>query len=234
MPLRRADRLFELIQLLRGGRHRTARWLAGRLEVSERSIYRDIDSLIVSGLPIQGTRGKGFALTDRIFLPPLSLSEAEFDALRIGASFVSNIGDAELAQAAQELVIKLEEVLPEARRLRIPESVHTIYAKGLPSGNAVGILRAAIRSRTKVRLKYADALNETSERVIRPLQLEYWGKAWTCSAWCELRHDFRVFRIDRILAADSTNEPIIDEPGRSYQDFLAQMANVSSPEIEEG
>ncbi|MEO1656564.1 MAG: YafY family protein [Pseudomonadota bacterium] len=224
--MRRTDRLFELIQLFRGGRLLRGQDLAEHFSVSVRTIYRDIDTLLASGVPIEGERGVGYVLRTPIFLPPLTLSETELEALQIGVSLLSRTGDEQLRSAAKDLVKKVDAVLPDEKRGRNYVSGLGIYSP--ESNNTGGLLpqlRMAIREKRKLQLAY-ERLSDRAEsrRIVRPLHLEYWGYVWTLTAWCELRNDFRVFRVDHIRAAD-LGDDFKDEPGKTLTAYVVQAEN---------
>jgi len=222
--MRRADRLFRIIQLLRGrGRARTARWLAEQLEVSERTVYRDVRDLIASGTPIEGEAGVGYTLR-HYDLPPLMFDAEEIEALALGARVVQAFGDEALARAAASVVSKVEAVLPA--RLRPQLGSAALFAPREPSdivrrGVAhLLVVRAALGARHKLRLRYRKEDGAESDRIVRPLGAFFWGWNWTLTAWCELRSDFRNFRLDRIVTVDPTHEQFDDESGRSLRDYL--------------
>ena len=222
--MRRTDRLFELIQILRDGRLHRAQDLADRLEVSLRTIYRDMDTLAASGVPVAGERGLGYMATAAITLPPLNLTLTELEALHLGMAVVGEAADPELQAAAASLSAKVDAVLPEDRRTPPTSWGFSVYpfadaAKGFAHMPAI---RAAIRARQKLRITYASLEGERSERTIRPLQLDYWGRVWTATAWCEMRVDFRTFRVDRIEALRVLPQLFVDEPGRTLEDFRAR------------
>src|SRR3954468_7823126 len=179
MPVvRRADRLFQIVQRLRRKRGVVkARELAEALEVSERTIYRDVADLIGSGVPIQGEAGVGYALPKGFDLPPLMFTEEEIEALVLGARIVQAWSDPELSRAAGDVLAKVEDVLPARLRERIPDA--TLFApqfhvRGqLTAGLAP--LRAAIRDRKKVGFGYEDKTKSASQRTVHPLGLFYWG-----------------------------------------------------------
>jgi len=220
--MRRADRLFEIIQLLRRRPTTRARDLAEALEVSERTIYRDIADLIGSGVPIEGEAGVGYVLRPGFDLPPLMFKETEVEALVLGLRIVGSWADDELAEAAADSLAKIEAVLPEGLRgfmentaLMAPEMHFTE-----PIGFDVAELRRAVRQRMKVRFRYTDVLSQGSERTVRPLSLAYFGPVWVLAAWCELRVDFRTFRLDRMRDFAVTDERFRAEAGRTLHDFL--------------
>lgn len=230
--MRRTDRLFDLIQILRDGRLHTARDMSERVEVSVRTIWRDMASLQASGLPVDGERGVGYILRETIDLPPLSLTPDEVEALRLGAALVARGADPSLARAAELLRAKVESVLPD--RLRQPPASHGpfIFTGRETEDSAIHLppLRHALRERLRVRLVYRDATGSCSTREVRPLQLEFWGRVWTLAAWCETRADFRSFRLDRIeqLTLSDTSFPV--EPGRDVEDYMARQNRPPPPD----
>jgi len=224
--VRRADRLFQIVQHLRGGRLVTARALAERLEVSERTIYRDVADLIGCGVPIDGEAGVGYILRAGFELPPLMFTRDELAALTLGARFVKAWGGARLALAAEEALVKIAAVLPEAKRNAAAET--NLFAMGFELPEEVrrnlDQLDAAIRARRRVQVAYRARGGERTTRVLRPLGLYHWGKVWTLAAWCELRDDFRNFRADGIVELTDCGDAFRHEPGKTLKDFLRRMA----------
>lgn len=221
--MRRADRLFQIIQLLRRRRHPvTAATLAERLNVSKRTIYRDIADLSATGVPLRGEAGIGYELSKSYDLPPLMFNEEELEALALGTRVVQTWGDPELATAADTAMRKIESALPEPLWMRAQNT--SIFAVNLRSSerhrNTLGALRRAMRDQRKITLDYTDGEGRASERDIRPVGLFYWGRTWTLAAWCELREDFRSFRVDRIAAFTVKDDTFADESGRTLQDLL--------------
>lgn len=199
--MRRADRLFQIVQYLRGGRLVTAEALAGRLEVSKRTIYRDVADLIGSGVPIEGEAGVGYVMRAGYDMPPLMFNEAEIVALVAGARLLRAWGGAQMAASAEEALVKIEAVLPDTARSRAERTqIHAFQMPELDDDTRARIdrLEAAANTRTRMEIGYADEAGAETGRVIRPLGLWFWGKVWTVIAWCELRDDFRMFRVDRI------------------------------------
>ncbi|WP_421726367.1 helix-turn-helix transcriptional regulator [Bauldia sp.] len=225
--MRRADRLFEIIQRLRGGRLVTAQRLAESLEVSVRTVYRDIRDLQTSGVPIDGAAGVGYLLRPGYHLPPLMFMPAEIEALIVGARMVEAWAGRSLANAATEALVKIGAVVP-ADRMRAAENV-PIFAHGFRVQEAerrnLDDFASAIDERLKVRFAYQDATGGGSERTVWPLALHFWGKVWTLAAWCELRDDFRTFRVDRAEAVNLGDDRFPRVPGRTLEDYLARMTH---------
>ncbi|HYY52844.1 MAG TPA: YafY family protein, partial [Myxococcales bacterium] len=204
----------------------TARQLAEALEVSERTVYRDIRDLLVSGVPIQGEAGVGYALDRSYELPPLMFDEEEIEALVLGARIVRAWADKKLARAAEEALQKIEAVLPPRLKSKLADSalmapdfhVSERFRSGLES------LRQAIREQRKARFHYVDKVQAGTERVVHPLGLAYWGQSWTLTAWCEMRNGFRNFRLDRIDGLQVLQDRFENQPGQTLADFLALMA----------
>lgn len=224
--MRPADRLFQIVLMLGRGRVLTAKAIAQRLEVSERTIYRDIQDLALSGVPIEGEAGVGYCLRRGYQMPPLMFDEQELQALVFGADVAKSWGDVAMAQAADRILAKIDAVLPErlrpqlhSQRLVVPDVRMSETATRM-----LGDVRDAINTRTRMFLEYHDAGRETSERIVWPLTLAYWGRSWTLGAWCELRQDFRSFRIDRISVARALRSTFPDEPGKRIEDYFAASA----------
>lgn len=219
--MRRSDRLFDIIGILRDGKLHRAQDIADRLEVSVRTIYRDMDTLAASGIPVEGERGVGYMVREQITLPPLNLTPTELEALNLGMAIVAEAADPELKAAAQTLADKIDAVLPVGTIAEADAWKFAVYpfadaARGLAH---MPPIRAAIKARQKLRLSYRRIDGELTERTVRPLHMEYWGRVWTLTAWCELREGFRVFRIDLIEAVAPLPELFRDEPGKTLADY---------------
>ncbi|MEP1931243.1 MAG: YafY family protein [Roseibium sp.] len=223
--MRRADRLFQIVQYLRGSRLVRARQLAEWLEVSERTIYRDVADLQASGVPIEGAAGVGYILRDGYDLPPLMFTRDEIVALLAGARIIRAWGGAAMARAAEEAMIKIDAVIPEKTRVRQNEvEIHAFAREMTPEIRShIDFLEAASDNRKRLSIAYSDARGDASKRVVRPLGLWFWGKVWTLVAWCELREDFRMFRLDRIEAIDEEGDRFKPEPGKTLKDFYRAM-----------
>ncbi|WP_406645096.1 YafY family protein [Aliisedimentitalea scapharcae] len=219
--MRRTDRLFDIIQILRDGQLHRAKDIAARLEVSVRTIYRDMDTLVASGVPVEGERGVGYMVREQITLPPLNLTPEELEALNLGMAIVAEAADPDLKSAALSLSDKIDAVLPTQTIAEADAWKFAVYpfadaARGFAH---MATLRAAIKSRQKLRLNYRRIDGTLTSRTIRPLHMEYWGRVWTLTAWCESRNDFRVFRVDLIEQADALPELFVDEPGKRLIDY---------------
>jgi predicted DNA-binding transcriptional regulator YafY len=223
--MRRADRLFQIVQMLRRRKVVTAQRMADELQVSERTIYRDIQDLVLSGVPIDGEAGVGYLLRSEYDLPPLMFNADELQALVLGARMVKGWADPALHRAAGSALDKIEHVLPdhlkptmETQALLVPDfHISPVIAENMAP------LREAIEAEQKVVIDYTKPDETQSHRTVRPLTLVFWGSKWTLGAWCELREDFRTFRIDRMKAIDVTDESFEQEPGKSLTDFLRRV-----------
>jgi predicted DNA-binding transcriptional regulator YafY len=222
--MRRADRLFQLVQLIRGRRLSTAAWLALRLEVSVRSVYRDIADLQHQGVPIEGEAGVGYRLGKGFELPPLMFTQDEAKTLVAAMRLAQPWLDAALAAQAESALGKVLSVLPPAARVAAESmAVYSAAPAGLPveAQQVLQTLREAIAGKRKLQLTYRDLKDQTSQRTVRPLACLYWGQVWTLAAWCEQRRDFRSFRIDRI-SSPAWVDSFHDEPGKALSYFLRQ------------
>jgi predicted DNA-binding transcriptional regulator YafY len=218
--MRRTDRLFELIQILRDGRLHTARDMAERLEVSVRTLWRDMATLIASGLPVEGERGVGYILRVPVTLPPLTLTPDEVQALTLGLQLVTRGADPSLTRAAESLLGKVTAVLPTRLLQGMGEETWVFPgAEALAAARHLPALRREIRLRQRVVIGYVDGEGLVSDRPVRPLVLEFWGRVWTLASWCEARGDFRSFRVDRITTLTPTGETFPDEPGTTLADW---------------
>ncbi len=223
--MRRADRLFQIVQLIRGRRLTTAAHLAQRLEVSERTIYRDVADLQHQGVPIEGEAGVGYRLGSGFDLPPLMFTHDEARALVASVRMAQAWQDPALAQAAEVALGKIMSVLPPAARAAA--QAMAVYAPPIGLEPAVQAtlqtLREAVQARRKLLLDYSDVSGQPSQRVVRPLGCFYWGKVWTLAAWCESREAFRNFRLDRIAGVKILDSIFRDEAGKTLADFLRLM-----------
>ncbi|WP_317932876.1 YafY family protein [Halioxenophilus sp. WMMB6] len=223
--MRRADRLFQIVQILRRGRVVTAQAIAEQLEVSERTVYRDLQDLSARGVPLLAEAGVGYQLDKGFDMPPLMFNSQEVEALVIAARMLDAWADPETKSQIQSALEKIEQVLP-AKLQEKPARVR-VFAPGFMTQptiwQALPDLRQAIDSRHKFTFHYRDQQQQTSQRTIRPLAIYFWGRAWTCVGWCELRAAFRHFRLDRMSKWQKTAETFADEAGKTLADFEATL-----------
>ncbi|XXY44267.1 YafY family protein [Sorangium sp. So ce269] len=213
--MRRADRLFQILQILRRQRAPiTAAALAEELETSKRTVYRDIADLLAQRVPIRGEAGTGYVLERGFDMPPLMLTPDEIEVAVLGAQWVAHRGDVALRRAAQDLIAKIAATVPERLRQLVLEP-----ATGAPPAldqatDALDMaeVRAAIRAGTKIALRYRDEAGRESERVVWPVVVGYLEATRVLVAWCELRQDFRSFRTDRVVAATFLKERYGERP----------------------
>ncbi|MCF2903457.1 HTH domain-containing protein [Octadecabacter sp. CECT 8868] len=215
--MRRADRLMNLIRHLRDGDLHRAADLARAMDVSLRTIYRDMDTLAASGVPIEGERGTGFRVTAAITLPPLNLSMAELEALHVSLAAMGQAQDPDLATAAASLAAKLDGVLPE---MNAPNTLAVYpFADAARGFQHLPKIRAAIRARQKLSLSIAGR-----DRTVRPLQLDYWGRLWTCVVWCDTTRKFDDLRIDQITGMRVLPSLFVEEDGKRLIDYERLVA----------
>ena len=223
--MRRADRLFRIVQYLRGRRLTTAAFLAGRLGVSLRTVYRDVRDLSLSGVPIEGEAGVGYRLKAGFDVPPLMFTLNEIEALAIGARMVEAWGGPVLADSARTAIEKIVAALPAERRVAVEQT--RLYAPNFHVDAAamarLESVRAAIGERRVLRLDYRDAQGRGSERRVWPIALYFWGGTWTLGAWCETRENWRNFRVDRIAELAALERRYPDQAGRRLADYLRAM-----------
>ena len=221
--MRKSDRLFQLTNLLRAHQPLTARELATRLCVSERTIYRYMDDLSLAGIPVYGEAGLGYRLSEGFEMAPLQLSAAELEALITGVNLVAVLTGKGMADPARSLLAKIEAALPakdvQATRapvVRVPDyrTAHPVYARW-------DRLHDAITAGHWLEIGYQDARASRTGRHLYPLGLFYWGGCWTLGAWCALRRAYRDFRVDRIDTLALCRQGESAPPGVTLADYLA-------------
>ncbi|KQV88310.1 MULTISPECIES: helix-turn-helix transcriptional regulator [unclassified Roseateles] len=219
--MRRADRLFQIVQLIRGRRLTTADYLASRLEVSMRTVYRDIAALGQQGVPIEGEAGVGYRMRAGFDLPPLMFSKQEAQALVATVRMAESRLDAALARQAENALSKILAVLPlDARAAAESLALYAPLPALDPATSAhLTAMREATEDRRKLKVGYLDLGGVKSERIVRPLACLFWGPVWTLAAWCELRNDFRSFRVDRVETLEVLEETFRDEAGKTLADM---------------
>ena len=205
--MRRADRLFQLVQLIRGRRLSTARFLAGRLEISERTVYRDVADLVAQGVPIEGEAGVGYRMRPGFDLPPLMFSIEEAEAIVVALRFIERTGDPELIRAARQADRTIAAALPAPLRQSLhADALHAWGARSpAPAGITLALIRRSIRDEQKLRIAYRDEAGQETRRLIRPIALIYYAEGATIVAWCELRQSIRNFRAERIVSGEAVD-----------------------------
>lgn len=227
--MRRADRLFQIVQILRMGRLVKAVDLAARLEVSERTIYRDMRDLMSSGVPIDGEAGVGYVMRRGYDLPPLMFTREETEALAVAARLLRSWAGGAIGAAASSALDKIESAMPEARRAELVASrlFAPEFAARPETRDAFDIVHRAINARRVLAFSYTRADGEASGREVRPLGLFFWGKEWTLAAWCELRGDYRNFRVDRMADLVILERGFVETPESSLAGFLRKVGQES-------
>jgi predicted DNA-binding transcriptional regulator YafY len=210
MPLRRADRLFDILRILRAAaRPVTAASIAEELEVTVRTVYRDVATLQARRIPIEGAAGIGYVLRRGFDLPPLMFTEDEAEAIAVGARMLARTGDPGLQKAAESVLSKVTLVVPDPLREYLNATPVYVSKSGAPvpaRRDLPTTIRHAIRDNRKMRIAYQDENGRQTLRVIQPFAVAYYVEATLICAWCELRNDIRHFRTDRVVRADVLDE----------------------------
>lgn len=232
--MRKSERLLQLLVLLRGRRRAsTANELANRLQVSERTIYRDIQSLQLSGVDIVGEAGVGYCLQPGSGIPPLMFNEKELEALVLGIRLVKGWADDEMCEAANTAQDKIKAVLPpqiqQAHEHKLTKYLVPDY-KRQSHVKFSELIRSGIDSTIVIEIDYCDEKEKASTRRVKPLGMMFWGAKWTLVAWCQLRDDYRLFRLDRIEDAKLTDETFNSSASCSFEHYVQQYG----PDISTG
>lgn len=222
---RRADRLFQIAQILRGRRLTTAAMLADRLGVSERTVYRDIRDLSVSGVPIEGEAGIGYRMRAGFDFAPLMFTTDEVEALVAGARMIKAWSGGTMAGSVEAALEKLMGALPAERRAEAETTRIFAPSFGMTREvkHAFDTLHAALGRHAVARLAYRDAQGQLTDRCIQPLGLFFWGQVWLVAAWCEHRQDYRTFRLDRCVTVDILERHFAESAERSLADFMRKV-----------
>ncbi len=222
--MRRSDRLFDIIQRLRAAsRPTTAAALADELEVTPRTVYRDIATLQARRVPIEGAAGVGYVLRKSFDLPPLNFTTDEIEAIAVGARLVNRLKDPALQQAAESVLAKVTTAVPERLRMHIADAPIYVSPGMTPeaSGADLAEVRAAIRDSAKLYIAYADVSGRRTNRVIWPIAMAYYVDVTLVGAWCELRADYRNFRVERIVSSRVLDEHFDQDNGRLFREWSA-------------
>lgn len=229
--MRRAERLFRLVNEMRARGVSRAEDLAAHFEVSVRTIYRDIAHLQGSGLPIEGEAGIGYLLRPGFDLPSLTFTFDQVDALAIGLSFVESTGDPTLAEAAREVRAKLQASLPQPESRKLADAPYFAFRRGGRASPFAKLLRIAIRQKAIVQMSYADGEGKQSKRRVRPLAVWSFTDGWMFAAWCELRVDFRTFRFDRIIDLELTGDRFDEDEAQGLRAYIGTQHAKKKPVI---
>lgn len=225
--MRRAERLIKLTHFLRR-RHRavTARQIADEFDICTRTVYRDIQDLMNSGVPISGEAGVGYMIDKQYYLPPITFDADELEAIGLGISMVRQWTDPQFAAKADNAFEKIQAVLPA----QLQGELAQIIAHSMPVQNnqpwsvSFSQVRECIRTRKKIHIEYTDDSNQTTTRSVRPLALFFFSPVWLLAGWCEKRHAFRHFRLDRINALETDDESFEEEAGKDLQSYTLQQS----------
>ena len=218
---RRADRLLALLELLRSRSVSTAASLAATLEVSIRTVYRDVDALVATGVPVRGEAGVGYTLEAGYYLPPLNLTAEEAGALALGARVLATWSDGGVAGQAAAALAKIRAVLPASGQGGVDQDIMWApqwVERHAPKVDLLELKRAAQRRRVLV-IEYEALNGARTTRTVRPLSINFFGPVWLLAAWCELAGNFRCFRLDRINSMMPTGATFRDEDGKRLADF---------------
>ena len=226
--MRPSDRLFQIVNFLQGRKLAvTAREIAEELGVCERTIYRDMSHLMLSEVPIRGEAGVGYMLDSNYHLPPLVFDVEEIETLVLGAAMVGSWSDEQMAGTARRVLDKIKSALPDRQRALIHETA--LFApdssRKVPWTVDFSAIRHAVRSKNKLTFKYTNESGEKTERIIRPLAMAFFAPVWLVLGWCELRADFRNFRLDRMESMKVLDERFRDERGKTLKDYLKQIGH---------
>ena len=224
--MNKSERLLQILTYLRSRRTPvTAETLADRLGVSARTIYRDMQSLALSGVPVESEAGIGYLLEVDSSIVPLMFTEAEIEALMLGARLIRAWGDDGMVAAAEQALTKIRAVIPEKTMRRLSERTTPFLVPSYSRQERVKFgdtIRAAIGARKLLELTYVDVNDSRTERRVEPLGLIFWGAAWTLVAWCLLRHDYRTFRLDRIEKVAMSEQAFAADNGHSLKAYIEQ------------
>ncbi|OLS64409.1 helix-turn-helix transcriptional regulator [Pseudomonas putida] len=223
--MHKADRLFQLVNLIRVHQPITAETLAERIGVSVRSIYRYIDDLSLSGVPVYGTTGVGYALDAAFEMPPLRLSRIEVDALTLGMEMLAGSADNELASAARTLLSKVSASAPQQAVDPQQSPIRALNSSTATTRSHLSALRQAIEHKRVVQITYTSLDGAVSRRLIQPIGLFYWGGKWTVGSWCNTRAAYRDFRVDRIASVFTSEEPWRDSPQIVLRTYMRHQSS---------
>jgi predicted DNA-binding transcriptional regulator YafY len=218
--MRRAERLFRLVNEMRARSISRADDLATSFEVNVRTIYRDIAHLQASGLPIEGEAGVGYLLRPGFDLPSVTFTHDQVDALAVGLAFVESLGDPVLVAAAREARAKLQAGMPQPEARKLADAPYFALRRGRGDPLHAAVLRKTIRKQLVAQVVYHDGTGQHTTRRVRPLAIWNYAAGWMFTGWCELRQGFRTFRFDRIAELSLTGDVFATDAATSLQAFL--------------
>lgn len=224
--MRRADRLIKITHFLRKRRQAvTAQQIADAFEICKRTVYRDLQCLMDNGVPIRGEAGVGYTINKQYYLPPIAFDADELEAIGLGVSMVRQWTDQRFADKADSAFEKIEAVLPASLQGELKQI--TTYAvptrPQIPWSVNFSDLRDDIRTRRKIHVIYMDQDGHETARTLQPLALFFFNPVWLLAAWCELRQDFRNFRLDRIQNLTQSHQQFMDDSQKNLQAYMAQV-----------
>lgn len=221
----RSDRLFRLLQAMRVmPAPITAARLAEEMDVSLRSLYRDVDSLRAAGARIEGERGYGYRLVEDYALPPQTFDRTEIEAIALGMAQVGSMGDPALAKAATAVLAKVAATLPDGREQQLFHAISQVYRPDAPpEPSSIALVRQACWDEQALAIHYTDQQGAVSQRTILPLAIIYSDHTLTLLAWCCLREAFRMFRLERISHAEATGTSFRPRRASLLRDYLAEL-----------
>ncbi len=224
--MRRADRLMKITHFIRRRRRAvTASRIAEEFGICTRTVYRDIQDLIDSGVPITGEAGVGYVIDKQYYLPPITFDADELEAIGLGISMVRQWTDDEFAAKACNAFEKIQAVLPAQLQTELQQiSTYSVSCRDkIPWTVSFSDLREYIRARRKIYIEYSDENKNVSSRIVRPLGLFFFSPVWLLTAWCEMRGSFRNFRLDRIQTLHAGEVLFEDEPDKNLNAYLASV-----------
>lgn len=225
--MRRADRLMKITHFLRSRRFAvTAQQIADEFEICTRTVYRDIQDLVVSGAPIMGEAGIGYIIDKSYYLPPITFNPDELEAIGLGLSAVRQITDDQFAQHAQNALEKIKAALPNEYQGELEQlTLYSMPSKTAPEYTvSFSRLRESIRNKQKLDIAYCNKQGEASSRIVRPLALIFFSPIWLLVCWCEKRQEFRSFRIDRIESCTFLEDNFEDDETKNISAFQKLIA----------
>ncbi|MCX7552357.1 YafY family protein [Marinicella sp. S1101] len=203
----------------------TAKQVAEAFDICQRTVYRDIQCLMDSGVPIRGEAGVGYTIDKKYYLPPITFDADELEAIGLGINMVRQWTDDRFAEKAASAFAKIEAVLPTALQGELKQiTTYAVLNQPIRTWSvSFSELREHIRAKTKLEIEYVDQHNHETIRVINPLALFFFNPVWLLLGWCEKRQDFRNFRLDRIRSTAITEQKFVDEVGKNLSAYLVSV-----------